>query len=109
MSGSSKPSGGAPASSAGSAAAKPAAYARRSVAIDAASSAGPYAPDMLMQPMPSGDTWKSVRPNMRRSTPQGRICGTMWVGVRMNMCRPSCAMRWCQSSQLSGSLRSRRR
>src|SRR5207253_9639623 len=35
--------------------------------MDSLSSAGPYTPDMLMQPSPIGETLKSVLPNRRYS------------------------------------------
>src|SRR5690349_7218714 len=45
----------------------PRSNARCSVAIDSLSSAGPYAPDMLIQPSPKRDTLKSVAPNFTYS------------------------------------------
>src|SRR4051812_6678411 len=42
----------------------PRSKARCSVAMASASSEGPYAPDMLMQPRPIGGTSKSVVPNL---------------------------------------------
>src|SRR3990167_7193329 len=45
----------------------PRSKARCSVAMDSASSAGPYTPDMLMQPRPIGETLNSVVPNWRYS------------------------------------------
>src|SRR5437868_11451711 len=58
----------------------PRSKARWSVAKDSTSSALPYAPDMLIHPSPSRETWKSVVPNLRYSisalqlvnTPTGR-------------------------------------